>query len=560
MAKKKISKRPRYQRLRKLQDGGGLNPYYQNLFATDQRYQSSGIPGGVDQSNLQGLGSDNISNIGDTSFNYGAATAGLGAATGLLSTFEDNPYNQQFGYQGTSAGSATAASIASTVAPGVGTAVAGAGLVGELAGQLVNNYNEFGVNVGYGEEESNVPRELQADAVYAAISGIDPFAQAQKDLEQGEYWNAAWDLVGGSFYNSLADYRDEQEAAKKAQQEFEDRQRTAESLQLSQQRGANLGANPNIQVRNGGYLPRKQNGGPIDNDPNKGKTPIGRDATGKIIYTTNPVDTFNTASYTPNVYRPRTKANTIDTLVSDFNFSREDANARYSPELLDSIANTTNRFQSGTSSIGEPTLNEFILNAGARVQLQNGGGELQNFTRAQIDSTFNANRNVPFVNRLYNPDTSLTYTFPEDHRKYGSSGSHFLRQSDNIVYPEIQQQGDSLQLFEGSAGRERARQNKNYLEFKDEAEALRFSEQYKNSNVYENFSREFQNGGNISENNGTPIIRKYNGQSHEGNQGGIEVDQEGNPTAITGKQGIALTENGEVNFNGYIFSDNIEYK
>ena len=29
---------------------------------------------------------------------------------------------------------------------------------------------------------------------------------------------------------------------------------------------------------------------------------------------------------------------------------------------------------------------------------------------------------------------------------------------------------------------------------------------------------------------------------------------------MTKKEGVALTENNEVDFNGYIFSDNIEYK
>jgi len=158
-------------------------------------------------------------------------------------------------------------------------------------------------------------------------------------------------------------------------------------------------------------------------------------------------------------------------------------------------------------------------------------GGIQNPNRlssSQIDSTFNANRNVPFVNRMYNPDTSLTYTFPEGHRKYGSSGSHFLRQSDNIVYPEIQQQGDSLNLFEGRAGLERARQNKNYLQFKDEAEALRFSEQYKDSNTYRNFAKEYQFGGTTPQFN---TQYQFSGQDPYGlydNTNNLQL-QSGNP-------------------------------
>ena len=39
-----------------------------------------------------------------------------------------------------------------------------------------------------------------------------------------------------------------------------------------------------------------------------------------------------------------------------------------------------------------------------------------------------------------------------------------------------------------------------------------------------------------------------------------EVDGNGNPTAITGNSPVALTEKGEVSYNGYVFSDTIEYK
>jgi type II secretory pathway pseudopilin PulG len=69
-------------------------------------------------------------------------------------------------------------------------------------------------------------------------------------------------------------------------------------------------------------------------------------------------------------------------------------------------------------------------------------------------------------------------------------------------------------------------------------------------------------GGDIGgNNNGNPTIRQYKGETHDdGANGGIEVGSDGNPTSVTGKKGIALVENDEVSFDGYIFSNSIEYK
>lgn len=62
---------------------------------------------------------------------------------------------------------------------------------------------------------------------------------------------------------------------------------------------------------------------------------------------------------------------------------------------------------------------------------------------------------------------------------------------------------------------------------------------------------------NTSNNN---TIAQYNGQTHDGANGGIPIDRDGNPTVLTGNKPVALTEDGEVNFKGYIFSNRIKYK
>lgn len=69
------------------------------------------------------------------------------------------------------------------------------------------------------------------------------------------------------------------------------------------------------------------------------------------------------------------------------------------------------------------------------------------------------------------------------------------------------------------------------------------------------------NGGNLNKQdngNGLPVVNNYMGQSHNGPNQGIPVDAQGNPSVKTGNKPVALTENGEVNFQGYIFSDELE--
>lgn len=52
-----------------------------------------------------------------------------------------------------------------------------------------------------------------------------------------------------------------------------------------------------------------------------------------------------------------------------------------------------------------------------------------------------------------------------------------------------------------------------------------------------------------------PVIRRYNGQTHEEADGGIPVDSNGNPSIMTGNNPVGLTEKNEVAWNGYVFSD-----
>lgn len=66
-----------------------------------------------------------------------------------------------------------------------------------------------------------------------------------------------------------------------------------------------------------------------------------------------------------------------------------------------------------------------------------------------------------------------------------------------------------------------------------------------------------QDGGPIQGQVNTPP-QAYAGQSHQGPDGGIPVDKLGNPAAKNMGQPIALVEDGEVSYKGYIFSDKLK--
>lgn len=54
---------------------------------------------------------------------------------------------------------------------------------------------------------------------------------------------------------------------------------------------------------------------------------------------------------------------------------------------------------------------------------------------------------------------------------------------------------------------------------------------------------------------GGMLLRDLKGQSHAGAQGGIPTDSVGNPSILSKRRPVALTEGDEVVWNGYVFSD-----
>jgi hypothetical protein len=64
----------------------------------------------------------------------------------------------------------------------------------------------------------------------------------------------------------------------------------------------------------------------------------------------------------------------------------------------------------------------------------------------------------------------------------------------------------------------------------------------------------FAFGGKLGAGNN---IVDYKGATH--GEGGIEVDSTGTPSVVSGKKGVAETEDKEFSFNGYVFSDKLKY-
>lgn len=83
------------------------------------------------------------------------------------------------------------------------------------------------------------------------------------------------------------------------------------------------------------------------------------------------------------------------------------------------------------------------------------------------------------------------------------------------------------------------------------------TEQFLKSQPRSNFPG-FENGGQLGQQKGSGNFTTYEGQGHEGPDGGIPVDQMGNPAIVSGEEPVGLTENKESTFDGYVFSEELK--
>lgn len=447
MASKKTTQSSRYKKLRKLQNGGNdLNAYYQNLYNTENRY---------DQFNL---GTDQFSTPQDqeSSFDLNSGTVGaLGTATqilgGLTEGYGTEGYEAQFGEH-----SSLTADIASQVGP-IGALASG---VGETLGNVLKSgidYNEYGV----AQNEANQELYYQAGALF------DPAGSAQYFAEKGEYGTALGSLLlpglGGT---KIAEQ--EQEEAKAREQEVFSRQRTIESRQIAQERGVNLGANPNIQTgdvqyaeskdpnflnyfgfQNGGYLPKKQTGG-IINNPDLSK------------------------------------------VVNDLTYS--------------------------TSTISDPQALIRNANLGYKTSRSN-----PSYTEGQL---------TRYPSKTYITPSRTGYNVTPDSTAGSLPVDYYVPFTDKLSGQVRQTPLVSKDIFN---------------EYFPDSIKSEIPSGYKDLGT-------FQNGGQIRNSNKT-IINSYKGNTHEDSTGGIPVDSNGIPSAQSRRNPIALTEDGEISWDSYIFSN-----
>lgn len=92
-----------------------------------------------------------------------------------------------------------------------------------------------------------------------------------------------------------------------------------------------------------------------------------------------------------------------------------------------------------------------------------------------IDSTLKANRGKEFVQRMFEKNPR-SIPDPEDPRY---SMSHKMEVSDAKAYPRVVNQGGKLVHLSSDDAYDYAMKNKEYIKFKNDEDAIKFTENYK---------------------------------------------------------------------------------
>lgn len=121
-------------------------------------------------------------------------------------------------------------------------------------------------------------------------------------------------------------------------------------------------------------------------------------------------------------------------------------------------------------------------------------------TKMNVDSILNSNKNLDWVKRLYE-NNPASVQLPNE--KYPST--HLLEQADNRVYPRLQMVNGKLTDL-GNNAYNYADSTKSYIQFANDAEALKFTQNYKSG---KGVLKSFQLGGTKTD-FPTPLInQKY---------------------------------------------------
>jgi hypothetical protein len=101
--------------------------------------------------------------------------------------------------------------------------------------------------------------------------------------------------------------------------------------------------------------------------------------------------------------------------------------------------------------------------------------KLKRQERKAIDSTLKANRGKDFVERMFEKRAK---SIPDPENK-GYTMTHKMEVSDGKAYPRVVNQGGKLTYLDSDSAYNYAMKNKEYIQFKNDADAVKFTENYK---------------------------------------------------------------------------------
>jgi len=112
-------------------------------------------------------------------------------------------------------------------------------------------------------------------------------------------------------------------------------------------------------------------------------------------------------------------------------------------------------------------------------QFQNGGNLWNTDKKAFVDSTLNANKNLDFVHRLYDPSAG-SIQIPGEHGR----STHYMANDKTRVYPEVVNIHGKLQYLPGDKGYDYADSTGEYINFKTPEQAEWFASSRDNTSGY----------------------------------------------------------------------------
>lgn len=132
---------------------------------------------------------------------------------------------------------------------------------------------------------------------------------------------------------------------------------------------------------------------------------------------------------------------------------------------------------------------------GGKGKYQQGGNTSPALTRGYVDSVFNANQNLNWVNRYTHPDN-----YPKINNPDGSYSTHMMVSSDNMVYPTIVQGSDGkLIKLNPDDAYNYAQKTGTFIKFPDEKDAIEFARNgYKAGTQYKRDGARYQQGGQFA--------------------------------------------------------------